>query len=75
MASIHRKSLGYQHRNIIIHVLFGCETWTPTLRVGPRLRVSEDKVWRTIFGPAKEGRENYVVRSSIIFILHLLSLG
>ncbi|KAJ4447720.1 hypothetical protein ANN_09728 [Periplaneta americana] len=31
-------------------VLYGCETWTPTLREEQRLRVFENKVLRKIFG-------------------------
>jgi hypothetical protein len=32
-------------------VLYGCETWSLTLREEHRLRVSEYKVLRRIFGP------------------------
>jgi hypothetical protein len=32
-------------------VLYGCETWSMTLRVEHRLRVLENKVLRRIFGP------------------------
>jgi len=32
-------------------VLFGCETWSLTIREERRLRVSENKVLRRIFGP------------------------
>jgi hypothetical protein len=31
--------------------LYGCETWTVTLRKEHRLRVSENRVLRRIFGP------------------------
>jgi hypothetical protein len=35
-------------------VLYGCETWSLTLREEHKLRVSENKVLRRIFGPKKE---------------------
>jgi hypothetical protein len=35
-------------------VLYGCETWSPTLREGHRLRVFENRVLRRIFGPKRE---------------------
>jgi len=34
--------------------LYGCETWTLTLREERRLRVFEKSVSRKIFGPKKE---------------------
>jgi hypothetical protein len=39
------------HRNIILPVvLYGCETWSLTLREEHRLRMFENKVLRSIFG-------------------------
>jgi hypothetical protein len=35
-------------------VLYGCETWFLTLREEQRLRVSENRVLRRIFGPKSE---------------------
>jgi len=35
-------------------VLYGCETWSFTLRDGHRLRVFENGVLRKIFGPKRE---------------------
>jgi hypothetical protein len=35
-------------------VLYGCETWSLTLREEHRLRVSENRVLRRIFGPKRE---------------------
>jgi len=32
-------------------VLYGCETWSLTLKEEPRLRVFENRVLRRIFGP------------------------
>jgi hypothetical protein len=34
-------------------VLFGCETWSQTLREEHRLRVFENRVLRRIFGPKR----------------------
>jgi len=40
------------YRNIILSVgLFGCETWSLTLREERRLRVFENRVLRRVFGP------------------------
>jgi hypothetical protein len=36
---------------IFLVVLYGCETWSPTLWEEYRLRVFENKVLRRIFGP------------------------
>jgi hypothetical protein len=35
-------------------VLYGCETWSLTLREEPRLRVFENRVLRRIFGPKRD---------------------
>jgi hypothetical protein len=35
-------------------VLYGYETWSPTLREEHRLRVFENRVLRRIFGPKRE---------------------
>jgi hypothetical protein len=35
-------------------VMYGCETWSLTLREGHRVRVSENRVLRKIFGPKRE---------------------
>jgi len=41
--------------NIILPVvLYGCETWSRTLREGRRLRVFENSVLRRIFGPKRD---------------------
>jgi hypothetical protein len=34
--------------------LYGCETWSPTLREECRLRVFENRVLRNIFGPRRD---------------------
>ena len=36
-------------------VLYGCETWSLTLREEYRLRVLENRVLRRIFGPRRDG--------------------
>jgi len=43
------------YRNIILPVvLYGCETWSLTLREERRLRVFENRVLRRIFGPKRD---------------------
>jgi hypothetical protein len=43
------------YRSIILPVvLYGCETWSLTLRKEHRLRVFENRVLRGIFGPKRD---------------------
>jgi len=42
------------YRNIILPVLYGCETWSLTLREERKLRVFENMVLRRIFGPRRD---------------------
>jgi len=43
------------YRTIILPVvLYGCETWSLSLRGGRRLRVFENRVLRRIFGPKRD---------------------
>jgi hypothetical protein len=42
-------------KNIILPVLYGCETWSPTLKEKHKLRVFENRVLRRIFGPKRDG--------------------
>jgi len=43
------------YRTVILPVvLYGCETWSLTLREERRLRVSENTVLRGIFGPKRD---------------------
>jgi len=43
------------YRNIILPVvLYGCETWSLTLREENKLRVFENRVLRRIFGPRRD---------------------
>ena len=42
------------YRTIILPlVLYGCETWSLTLREEPKLRVFENRVLRRVFGPMR----------------------
>jgi hypothetical protein len=43
------------YRDIILPVvLYGCETWSLTVREECRLRMSENRVLRKIFGPKRD---------------------
>ena len=43
------------YRTIILPVvLYGCETWSLTLRDEHRLRVFENRVLRRVFGPKRD---------------------
>jgi len=43
------------YRTIILPVvLYGCETWSQTLREERRLRVFENRVLRRIYGPKRD---------------------
>jgi hypothetical protein len=43
------------HKTIILSfLLYGCETWSLTLREEHRLRVFENRVLRRIFGPKRD---------------------
>jgi len=39
---------------ILLVILYGCETWSLTLREERRLRVFENRVLRRVFGPEKD---------------------
>ena len=63
------------YRTIILPVvLYGCETWSLTLREERRLRVLEKRVLRRVFGAKSDevtgNGENYVMRSLMICIPH-----
>ena len=51
-------------------VLYGCETWSLTLREERRLRVFESRVLRRVFGPKRDeaigNGENYIMSSLVI---------
>jgi len=62
------------YRTIILSlVLYGCETWSLTLREEHRLRAFENRVLRRIFEP-KSG-ENYIIRNLIICTPHSILFG
>jgi hypothetical protein len=43
------------YRTVVLpFVLYGCETWSLTLREGQRLRVFENRVLRRLFGPTRD---------------------
>ena len=68
------------YRTIILPaVLYGCETWSLTLREEHRLRVFENRVLRRIFGPKRDGvtgdGENYIMRSLMICTAHPILCG
>jgi len=45
----------YIYKTVILHVvLYGCETWSLTLREERKLRVFENMVLRRIFGPRRD---------------------
>jgi hypothetical protein len=50
-----KKSKTKIHRNItLVAVLYGCETWSLTLREKLRLRVFENRALRRIFRPKRD---------------------
>ena len=55
-SSLLSKNIGIKiYRTITLPVvLYGCETWSLTLREEHRLRVYENRVLRMIFGPKKD---------------------
>jgi len=55
-SSLLSKNLKIKIYRIIILpvVLYGCETWSLTLREGRGLRVSDNRVLRRIFGPKRD---------------------
>jgi hypothetical protein len=66
------------YRTVILPVvLYGCETWSITLREEHRLRVFENRVLRKIFGPKREEDrgENCIMMNFIACILHRILLG
>jgi hypothetical protein len=68
----------YKHI-ILVVVLYGCETWSITLREEHRLRVFEKKVLRRIFAPKRDevtGEwKSFTVRNLIICTHPQISLG
>jgi hypothetical protein len=54
MTWVYLKTLKIYTRLILPEVLYGCETWSLTLREEHRLRVFEKRVLRRIFGPRRD---------------------
>jgi hypothetical protein len=46
-------NIGIYKTTILPVVLYGCETWSMSLKKEHRLRVSEDSVLRTVFAPKR----------------------
>ena len=68
------------YRTIILPVvLYRCETWSLTLREERRLRVFENRVLRTVFGPKRDevtgNGENDIMRSLGICNLYPILCG
>jgi hypothetical protein len=68
------------YRTIILSaVLYGCESWSLTLREELRLRVFENRALWRIFGRKRDevrgGGENYIMRSFMICTAHPILLG
>jgi hypothetical protein len=64
---------------IIPIVLYGCETWSVTLREEHRLRIYENRELRRIFGTTrrkwKQLEEDCIMRRFIASMLHQILLG
>ena len=68
------------YRTIILPVvLYGCETWSLTLREGRRLRVFENSVLRRVFGPKRDevtgNGENCIMRNLVICTAYPILCG
>jgi hypothetical protein len=68
------------YRPVILPVaLYGCETWSLTVREERGLRVVENRVLRRIFGPKRDkvigGGDKYVMKSLIICTSHQIIFG
>ena len=71
-----QKNLKLRHKTIILPViLYGCETWSLTMREEHRLRVFENKVPRRYLGlretKLQENGESYIMLSYMHCILRL----
>ena len=56
-------------------VLYGCKTWSLTLREECRLRVFENRILRRIFGPKRDENgsgEGSKMRNFIVCTVHLI---
>jgi hypothetical protein len=71
---------GYTVKNGYIESMYGCETWSLTLREEHRLRVFDNRVLRRIFGPKRDegtggNGGSCTMRSFIICTHPQISLG
>ena len=56
------------HRTIILPVvLYGCETWSVTLKEQHRQRVFENRVLRRIFGPKRDEVMGVVITTNDLY--------
>ena len=74
------KNLKMIYRTIILPVvLYGCETWSFTLREECRLWVFENRMLRKVFWPKRDkvtgNGENYTISSLTICTLHPILFG
>jgi len=62
------------YKTIILPVvLYGCQTWSLTLREEHRLRVFENRVLKRIFGPKRMGSgEDSTMRNFIVCTVHII---
>jgi hypothetical protein len=64
---------------ILLAMLFGCESWSLTLKKEYKLRLSEYRVLRRIFGRKRDevtgGVDGYVSRSCMIVIPQKILFG
>ena len=64
------------YKTIILPVvLYGCETWSLTLREESRQRVFENRILRRIFGPKRDENgsgEGSTMRNFIVCNVHLI---
>jgi len=68
------------YRTIILPaVLYGCKTWSFTMREERKLKVFENRVLKGIFGPKRDevtgNGENYTMRSLMICTPHPVLFG
>ena len=68
------------YRTIILPVVvYGCDTWSLTLREEGRPRVFENSVLRRIFGPRRDevtgNGENYIMRNLMFCTPHPILCG
>ena len=79
MASLLSKTLKVKIYIILPVVLYGCETWSLTLREVRGLRVFENRVLMRVLGPKRDEvtgeRENYIMRNLGIFTPYPILYG